>query len=113
MNKQKFHNVMKWIIFVIYMCLLIYVVFFAESMGRTSQTRHIYNLEPFKEIKRFWKYILDNDSLGRIARLNIMEMLLRLFLLEYFFQCYLTEIKLIATTLYSFKSFFGNRAYSL
>ena len=32
MNKQKFHNVMKWIIFVIYMCLLIYVVFFAESM---------------------------------------------------------------------------------
>ena len=70
MNKQKFHNVMKWIIFVIYMCLLIYVVFFAESMGRTSQTRHIYNLEPFKEIKRFWKYILDNDSLGRIARLN-------------------------------------------
>ena len=71
MNKQKFHNVMKWIIFVIYMCLLIYVVFFAESMGRTSQTRHIYNLEPFKEIKRFWKYILDNDSLGRIARLNI------------------------------------------
>ena len=41
-------------------------------MGRTSQTRHIYNLEPFKEIKRFWKYILDNDSLGRIARLNII-----------------------------------------
>ena len=38
MNKQKFHNVMKWIIFVIYMCLLIYVVFFAESMDIADKT---------------------------------------------------------------------------
>ena len=96
MNKQKFHNAMKWIIFVIYMCLLIYVVFFAESMGRTSQTRHIYNLEPFKEIKRFWKYILDNDSLGRIARLNENKWVGGKPALSH------RRIKLIATTLYSF-----------
>lgn len=103
MNKQKFHNVMKWIIFVIYMCLLIYVVFFAESMGRTSQTRHIYNLEPFKEIKRFWKYILDNDSLGRIARLNIIGNVVAFIPFGIFLPVLShRRIKLIATTLYSF-----------
>ena len=92
MNKQKFHNVMKWIIFVIYMCLLIYVVFFAESMGRTSQTR-----------KRFWKYILDNDSLGRIARLNIIGNVVAFIPFGIFLPVLShRRIKLIATTLYSF-----------
>ena len=59
------------LLFIIYMCLLIYVVFFAEAMGRTPQGEYVYNLVPLREIKRFWKYIFDNDTLGSIARLNI------------------------------------------
>ena len=107
MNKQKFHNVMKWIIFVIYMCLLIYVVFFAESMGRTSQTRHIYNLEPFKEIKRFWKYILDSFSyyigLGENAISYVNNTNIKYQRTQQDRICLShRRIKLIATTLYSF-----------
>ena len=47
------------------MCVLIYFLFFAESMGRsyTFSTYH-YNLMPFREIKR---YIVYADVLGTKA----------------------------------------------
>lgn len=47
------------------MCVLIYFLFFAESMGRsyTLNTYH-YNLMPFREIKR---YIVYADVLGTKA----------------------------------------------
>lgn len=58
------------IFFTAYMCVLIYFLFFAESMGRsyTLSTYH-YNLMPFREIKR---YIVYADVLGtRAVWLNI------------------------------------------
>lgn len=46
-----------WMLFISYLVLLVYFLFFAESMGRTQmQSEYSYNLELFKEIKRFYIY---------------------------------------------------------
>lgn len=47
-----------WVLFVLYLLALIYFMFFAESFGRTAepQAEYAYNLELFKEIKRFYIY---------------------------------------------------------
>ena len=49
------------ILFILYICLLFYLLFFSETYGRTMDSGYRYNLEPFKEIKRFWN---NWDSLG-------------------------------------------------
>ena len=71
MKKEFNHKAVMKLLFIIYMCVLVYVVFFAEAMGRTPQDGYVYNLTPLKEIKRFMRYIWDNDALGSAARLNI------------------------------------------
>jgi Glycopeptide antibiotics resistance protein len=46
-----------WVLFVAYLALLVYFMFFAESFGRDpAQREYAYNLELFKEIKRFYQY---------------------------------------------------------
>lgn len=46
-----------WVLFILYLCLLSYLMFFSESFGRTDTDRvYAYNLIPFKEIIRFFKY---------------------------------------------------------
>lgn len=47
-----------WVLFVSYLVALTYFMFFAESFGRTphTQTGYAYNLELFKEIRRFYIY---------------------------------------------------------
>lgn len=47
-----------WVLFLLYLIALIYFMFFAESFGRTAdpQSEYAYNLELFKEIKRFYIY---------------------------------------------------------
>lgn len=47
-----------WILFILYLIALIYLMFFAESFGRTvnEQAKYAYNFELFKEIKRFYTY---------------------------------------------------------
>lgn len=45
------------ILFLSYLMLLMYFMFFSEMLGRTDASRIFsYNLQPFKEIMRFWKY---------------------------------------------------------
>ena len=45
------------ILFLSYLMLLMYFMFFSEMLGRTDADRIVsYNLQPFKEILRFWKY---------------------------------------------------------
>ena len=53
-NNQK----LGWVLFLLYLILLVYFLFFAEEFGRTTrpQDTYAYNLEPFKEIRRFWVY---------------------------------------------------------
>lgn len=59
---NKKHRILSGIAFSVYVILLIYFMFFAESLGRgiVSSAYH-YNLEPFKEISRFITY---RDRLG-------------------------------------------------
>lgn len=41
-------------LFLMYMITAIYFLLFSESMGRNANREYRYNLELFKEIKRFW-----------------------------------------------------------
>ena len=54
------------LLFVVYVILLIYFLFFAEEYGRVAQAEQVYryNLVPFVEIRRFWKY---REQLGMFA----------------------------------------------
>lgn len=45
------------LLFLIYMGIMLYVVFFAEQMGRIAGGDYRYNLVPFLEIKRFFYLI--------------------------------------------------------
>lgn len=57
------------LLFILYVLLLIYVLFFSEGYGRTVQFEqgYRYNLIPFVEIQRFWKY---REQLGMQAFLS-------------------------------------------
>lgn len=60
-----------WVLFVLYLIALTYLMFFAESLGRTgnAQAEYAYNLELFKEIKRFYIY---REQLGwKAVTLNL------------------------------------------
>ncbi len=50
------------LLFIVYLLLLFYLLFFSETYGRTMEdSGYRYNLELFKEIRRFWD---NRDSLG-------------------------------------------------
>ena len=49
------------LLFIAYLLLLFYLLFFSENYGRTMEGGYRYNLELFKEIKRFWT---NWDTLG-------------------------------------------------
>lgn len=53
-------------LFLIYVLLLVYFLFFSEEYGRGTEAEHFYryNLIPFVEIKRFWKY---RELVGKTA----------------------------------------------
>lgn len=51
------HKAIGWILFISYLLLLLYFLFFAESMGRNNHSGvYSYNIEPFREIIRFYKH---------------------------------------------------------
>lgn len=53
------------ILFWIYLIILMYLLFFSEYYGRTAAaTEYHYNLQLFREIKRFWIY---REQLGMAA----------------------------------------------
>jgi len=48
-----------WVLFIAYLALLVYFLIFSESLGRdASQRDYAYNLELFKEIRRFYVYVI-------------------------------------------------------
>lgn len=45
------------VLFILYLFLLTYFLFFSEGFGRVyTEREYAYNLEPFREIRRFWRY---------------------------------------------------------
>ena len=59
-NSAKNENYAFWggrVLFLIYLAGLCYFLFFAENYGRVTELdKYRYNLVPFREIERFWKY---------------------------------------------------------
>ncbi|MCI6887419.1 MAG: VanZ family protein [Lachnospiraceae bacterium] len=54
---KKRNRKLGWALFLVYLALLVYFAIFAESFGRVSAERdYVYNLELFKEIRRFYHY---------------------------------------------------------
>ena len=71
MNRKVKHKVLCGIFFAVYLVLLLYFLFFAESFGRTNiPERYQYNLMPFHEINR---YLLNYEVLGwKLVFLNLI-----------------------------------------
>lgn len=64
-GKKKFIKRATGLLFILYLAVLVYVCFFSEGYGRNIVSDHFrYNLEPFKEIHRFFAY---KDILGAKA----------------------------------------------
>ncbi|MBQ8662564.1 MAG: VanZ family protein [Eubacterium sp.] len=64
-KQRKYEKIVFRILFAIYVLLVIYFLFFAETTGRTISDRtYHYNLILFKEIKRFIVY---REQLGMFA----------------------------------------------
>ena len=61
-NNKGVRAMIKLTLFMIYICVLCYVLFFAENMGRkTGERLYSYNLVPFNEIKR---YLYNVETIG-------------------------------------------------
>lgn len=61
----KQHKRILTVLYVCYLCLLFYFLFFSEGFGRTgTSAEYRYNLKPFREIMRFYRYryILGNKA---------------------------------------------------
>lgn len=60
MKEESRKELFRWLeilLFAVYLAMLCYFLFFAESLGRNySERTYHYNLMPFKEIRRFWNY---------------------------------------------------------
>lgn len=65
MDKKKKERVLAQVLFLVYMIILAYLLFFAESVGRKEgfQEYH-YNLIPFETVRLFWNY---GDLVGKGA----------------------------------------------
>ena len=57
------------VLFFLYLLALTYFLFFAEGYGRSVEGRmYAYNLQPFREIKRFWvQLVFEDGALEAIA----------------------------------------------
>ena len=59
----------KKIIFALYIFFLLYFLIFSEIYGRSGVMQdYLYNITPFQEIERFWKY---REQLGLMSYINL------------------------------------------
>ena len=65
-NIKPRYKILGKIYFIAYLIILVYLLFFAEVFGRMENplAERSYNIEPFKEIMRFYKY---RHTLGIVA----------------------------------------------
>ena len=69
-KKEKYALWVGRVLFFIYLAGLCYFLFFAENYGRIIGTENYrYNLVPFREIERFWKY---REELGIHTVYNLL-----------------------------------------
>lgn len=64
-DRERRRSLVRAVVFITYLVFLMYIMFFAEMLGRTGADReYSYNLQLFKEIGRFIRY---RDVLGMRA----------------------------------------------
>ena len=69
-RRQKQIRIFGKILFVVYILFLFYFLIFSDWYGRSGvMEEYHYNLTPFREIKRFWRY---REQLGIPALLNLV-----------------------------------------
>lgn len=69
-GQQKQIRILGKILFVVYILFLLYFLIFSDWYGRSGvMEEYHYNLTPFREIKRFWRY---REQLGIQAFLNLI-----------------------------------------
>lgn len=66
---KKIIRIFSWILFIIYLCMMVYFLFFSEQLGRTPSDTYHYNLKPFTEIKRYINYSREIGSFNVILNL--------------------------------------------
>ena len=67
-RKQRQLRFLGKILFIVYILFLIYFLIFSDWYGREGTMEYHYNLEPFREIKRFWEY---REKLGVWSFVNL------------------------------------------
>ena len=68
-EKRKRIRVLGTVLFVVYILFLLYFLIFSDWYGRDAvMENYHYNLEPFREIKRFWEY---REKLGIWSVVNL------------------------------------------
>jgi len=71
--KKKRADIIIYILFLAYIAVALYVLFFAESMGRTGNSgTYGYNLKPFKEIRRYLEW-------SRLSEVGMRNMIMNIF----------------------------------
>ena len=89
------------ILFVLYVAFLLYFLLFSEIYGRTgTRMEYSYNLELFKEIKRFWNH---RDILGAyVVTMNLLGNVVIFIPFGFFLPMASGYKSFITTFLYSF-----------
>lgn len=66
-------KVIRWTIFILYMAVALYFLFFAGEMGRSHlKEDYTYNLELFKEITRFIKWGMRDETGFKAMLVNVV-----------------------------------------
>lgn len=68
-KNRRYLTALAWAGFIIYIILMGYFLFFCERFGRVPGEEYRYNLEPLREIKRYWNYKNQMGNLNVILNL--------------------------------------------
>jgi len=100
LKTKKKNRILGKILFILYIAFLFYFLIFSDWYGRVGEPgEYRYNLELFREIKRFWTY---REQLGMIAYENLFGNII-IFMPFGFFMPMASKFKsFFLTVLYSF-----------
>lgn len=102
MKNEKTKVLAYWFAFICYIAVVVYLVFFAESLGRngswanSTDVGYSYNYIPLKEIKRFL-VSLSNPEYREAAILNLVGNVLLFLPFGYLLPCVLNKIGFLGT----------------
>lgn len=99
MTKKK--KILWWhVAFIVYLCVLLYFLFFAEILGRSYfDSAYQYNIVPFREIRRYLRY---HETIGTFATfVNLEGNILAFIPFGMLLPCVKKDINLLRTVLFT------------